>query len=290
MILGTFIAINSGILATKMIYTKVDEKMNNEIINNGLYHVTTPENADKILESGYIKPSSNFISMGSKKCFFFAGKPSYNDLLRNVSSSSTSYEFSAVKIDLKKDAQNNEVPTEKAKEILSNFKQRSFNDDAIVYKGKYELNNSCATKVQMVLDLDEKGNIISREKTEEEIEKGEYVPSQELVDKLNLHKLTNNTKLNSLKSYPVEVKETFLKVFSKFKDMFTRNKNTKMLNPPNNDLSNLSNSNENVIADTSDFSKDLQGMVKSNEEIENIKSNEEPNLQKNIEDKENYIE
>lgn len=270
MILETFIAINSGIIASKMIHTKIEEQMNEEIIEKGLYHVTSEENADLILESGYIKPSNNFISLGRKKCYFFAGQPSYTDLCRNVASSSTNYEFCAVKIDLKKDADSNEIPKEKAKQILSSFRQRSFNDDSITYKGRCNLKDKCATKVQMVLDLDEKGNIISREKTKDEIEKGKYIPSNELIEKLNIEK-NNNLMKNLIKSYPKEVTHTYSKIFSKFKSIIsTRKTKTNLLNESPSTL----NDNQNVDINKTSFDDDLRKMVKQENDITDSLGNE----------------
>ncbi len=263
MILETFIAINSGIIASKMIHTKIEEQMNEEIIENGLYHVTSEENADLILESGYIKPSNNFISLGRKKCYFFAGQPSYTDLCKNVASSSTSYEFCAVKIDLKKDANSNEIPKEKAKQILSNFRQRSLNDDSITYRGKCNLKDKCATKVQMVLDLDEKGNIISREKTKAEIENGKYIPSDELTKKLNMEK-NNNLMKNMIKSYPNEIIHTYSKIFSKLKSFVNNRKmKTNLLNESSSTLID----NQNVDINKNSFNDDLHKMVNQDNDI-----------------------
>lgn len=181
MILETFLVANTTILATKMIYTNIDkvEDVKKNIVNNGIYHVTTSEAADKIMESGHIRPSSNMLSMGSKKCFFFAGMPSHENLATNVASESNKYEFSAIKVDL--DESN-----------ISKFKVRKYSDNAIVCKGKCDLEQNKVRKVQLVLDLNEKGEVYTREKTTEEIEKGDYVASKELVDKLALkeNKLT----------------------------------------------------------------------------------------------------
>ena len=279
MILETFIAINSGIIASKMIHTKIEEQMNDEIIDKGLYHVTSEENADLILESGYIKPSNNFISMGRKKCYFFAGQPSYVDLCRNVASSSTSYEFCAVKIDLKKDAENNEIPTEKAKQILSNFRQRSLNDDSITYRGRCNLKDKCATKVQMVLDLDEKGNIISREKTLAEIEQGKYIPPDELVEKLNIEK-NNNLVKNMIKSYPKELTHTYAKLFSKLKSIISNRKIKKNL--LNESISTLNDNNrQNNNINKTSFSEDLHKMVTQDNDItDSLKNENSKNIEK----------
>ena len=149
MVLETFVAINSGVLATRAINTKVDKDMRNKILSDGLYHVTTDENAEKIMESGYIKPSNVILSLGKKKCFFFAGTPSYKDLSSNCASEATKYEFKAIKL-----MPNNEE--------LSKFRQRTFNDDSITYKGRCNLPKERTEVVDLVLDIDEKGNIFSK--------------------------------------------------------------------------------------------------------------------------------
>lgn len=91
--------------------------------NEGLYHITSEENAKKILESGYLKASSNFSSYGSKKVFMFAGIPSFEEACSNVEGKS---KMVAIKI----------KPTY---EQLTEFLYRSRNDNAIAYKGDLKL-------------------------------------------------------------------------------------------------------------------------------------------------------
>lgn len=42
-----------------------------KIVEEGLYHVTTKESADKILESGVLNLSNVLLSLGIPKVFFF---------------------------------------------------------------------------------------------------------------------------------------------------------------------------------------------------------------------------
>ena len=56
-------------------------------IEKKLYHFSSRENIDKILESGYIKTSDVFTSYGKKVSFMFAGLPSINSLLTNLNTS-----------------------------------------------------------------------------------------------------------------------------------------------------------------------------------------------------------
>ena len=84
--LGTII-IASGILISKGFDSRIIDKNATfmKIVNEGLYHFTSLENAKKILDSGYIKPSSPFVSYGTKeKCYFFAGMPDYETYAQNV--------------------------------------------------------------------------------------------------------------------------------------------------------------------------------------------------------------
>lgn len=225
MVLETFVAINSTMLATRAINTKIQDKMKEKILTNGLYHVTTEENAEKIMESGYIKPSNNFLSLGSKKCFFFAGTPSYKDLSSNCASEATKYEFKAIKLS----------PNE---EELSKFKQRSFNDDSITFKGKCNLPKERAEIVDLVLDIDEKGNIFTREKTEEELEK--YVPKEELVQKMN-QLGSRNTAAVMGKAYINEYKTVGRKVIerlSRLKNIFKNQDKAEYLPEANENIAN----------------------------------------------------
>ena len=211
MILETFVAVNSAVLATRAINTKIETKMKDKILTAGLYHVTTAENAQKIMESGYIKPSNSILSLGRKKCFFFAGLPSYRDLSSNCASEASKYEFKAIKL-------------EPNSEEISKFRQRSFNDDSITFQGRCELPEERTRIVDLVLDIDEKGNIYTREKTEEEMEK--YVPNPELVKKMT----TLNSNVLSIlgKSYVKEYQTVGSKLISKLKAFADRIKSSKI--------------------------------------------------------------
>ena len=74
MLLESFIAMYGiSFFATKAIYTKLDKskEIHEEALNQGLYHITSEENCDKILKSGHIKPSNIISSLGRRKTFFF---------------------------------------------------------------------------------------------------------------------------------------------------------------------------------------------------------------------------
>jgi len=185
---------NTVAILSKMVHTKVenDKEMTDKILSDGIYHVTTLENANKIMGSGHIRPSGNLASYGRKKCFFFAGTPNYENICINCKTSALNYEFTAIKV----------MPN---KEEIASFKQRSLNDGAITYLGKCDLPKDRANIVQMVLDLDKDNKVISREKTEEEIEKGEYIPSKILSDKLKINKNQNFEAIKRLGSSQIKV-------------------------------------------------------------------------------------
>lgn len=263
MVLETFVAVNSTMLATRAINTRIEKEMKEKILKDSLYHVTTEENAKKIMESGYIKPSSNLLSLGRKKCFFFAGTPSYKDLSSNCASEAAKYEFKAIKLS----------PNE---EELSKFRQRSFNDDSITFKGRCNLPEERAEVVDLVLDIDEKGNIFTREKTEEELEK--YEPKAELVEKMNLLGNRNTAAVMS-KAYINEYKTVGSKVISKLKNMFKKQDKTEY----------LPKANENMVyeVEKKNMLSDLKESVYKEEEMQSkYLENDNKEKEMNIEEKE----
>ena len=172
MLLESFIAMYGiSFFATKAIYTKLDKskEIREEALNQGLYHITSEENCDKILKSGHIKPSNIISSLGRRKTFFFAGTPNFDALSQNVSI--TQYEFNAIKV----------KPTE---EQLKQYKVRKYRDNAVIYDGQCNLDDKQVEKVKLVLDIDKNGKVFSREKGKDE----DYHPSKELLEKINLSK------------------------------------------------------------------------------------------------------
>jgi len=201
-------------------YTPVEKnkKIEKDILEKGLYHVTKEEAADAILESGYIRPSNSLISLGSKKCFFFAGTPDYQTLIQNVANIGD-YEMTAVKV----------RPSE---EQLKSYKVRSYNDNAVIYKGRCTLEDKQVEKVTLVLDIDEKGVLYTREKTKEEIEKGAYVPSEELKQRVHMQSLPVQMIGNMGKSYVREYKNLWRHVKNLAKKIFKKEDERKLLEAP----------------------------------------------------------
>lgn len=101
-------------------------------VENGLYHLTTADGAQKIIESGYVKASSATTSYGSKKAFFFSGVPSVQNVALNMDNIPS--KITAVKIN-----------TDVEQLVTPNFKYRP-DDAAIVHKGNYEIKNDAEIK------------------------------------------------------------------------------------------------------------------------------------------------
>jgi hypothetical protein len=192
MLLETFFTVDLLLLLTKTIYTKVNniDGVYEKILNEGLYHVTTKENAEAIMKSGYLKPSNGVSSLGKGKSFFFPGIPSYINLCINTANYANKYEMTAIKIRLNESE-------------LNSFKQRSFSDNAIIYEGKCIIPSDRTEIVSLVLDFDKDHNIIVREKGMDEV----YQPSEELINELKLKEGYIYTVKNLLTGYVKEVKE-----------------------------------------------------------------------------------
>ncbi len=104
--------------------------------SEGLYHITSDEAADKIIESQEIYASSRFTSYGiHKRCFFFGGVPDFENVCLNVTPGMT---LTAVRV---------MFPYEK----LAEFDRRGMNDGAITYKGDLSLEGARVEKVRLGL-------------------------------------------------------------------------------------------------------------------------------------------
>ena len=169
-------------LMTKIIKTNISESSKQYIEENHLYHCSSKENIQKILESGYLKPATglfkNITSYGKSCCFMFAGTPEIESYIKNISYdpySNPTQITHAVEFDIKK-------------EELGNYKTRPFSDEAIMYEGYCVFPQNRVKPVELVTDLnkDKDGNIIGlrvRKRTEQEINQSpdEYIPSNEYM-------------------------------------------------------------------------------------------------------------
>lgn len=75
--------------AAKHIRTKIPQETKEYIVENHLYHITKDaETADKIIDSGYIKPATGMMkyidSYGSPVACMFAGTPSSDDYIKKI--------------------------------------------------------------------------------------------------------------------------------------------------------------------------------------------------------------
>lgn len=160
-ILGKFVGgigydLLSGTLISKRHFTPVQnsQSMQKKIEEGGILHFTSPSNIEKILKSQKIKKSSFLESdLTAKKSFFFAGAPTFEDLLINIPAYDV---MTAVKI----------MPT---KEQISKLKYRVLNDRAVTNDGDFEFDNNQVQIVYYGLMYDkEKSNIYLGELTKEE--------------------------------------------------------------------------------------------------------------------------
>lgn len=104
--------------------------------NDGIYHFTSSENADKIMDSASVKASDVIMSYGKKKSFFFAGKPDIESLAMN--SIELQKKLTAIKINL-------------SYEELASFNYRKGNDEALSFEGDFEFDKEKAQIVRFGL-------------------------------------------------------------------------------------------------------------------------------------------
>lgn len=145
----------------KFIYRKVttSSEISNKILSEGLYHLTSLENAEKIMKSGYIKSSDYFSSYGAKKSFFFIGEPDLQKVAMNLSG--FQMKRVAVKIHV-------------SKEQLSHFVYRKFSEQAVASYGDFYFENQNAEIVYLGLQ-EEKENLVYKEISKEKFD--HYAPN-----------------------------------------------------------------------------------------------------------------
>lgn len=290
---------------SKMMHFKVknDEYMKMAIRDNNLYHFTNSKCVNKILDSGYIKPSSIIGShLTMPKAYMYCGLPSIETFRKNVLDSynpflNEIYEWDVIKI----------VPDE---DTIKNLKVRSLNDNVIVKNGKLVLPEnklqyieseeqkliSGASREKIVIDIDEEGKLLlghfDEKKHKFEVvedlagnKNRKYIPDKKIIDILNKERENNTQIKESFTQYGLEKKFLFntgkknlnnIKNFilSNIKDKFSkffRNKDKKLL---------LNKSKENFDYNCNEGKMNLADMVYTNEE----KSNNE--LKRNKEEKE----
>ena len=145
-----------GIVSTilKTVRTDIDKAGKEQILKNGLYHLTTDEEtAQVILDSGYLKPSTgilkNINSYGTAVACMFNGTPTIENYMKNLETTKASNNplitpnmvLNGIKIS----------PTEMRE--LVNYKARSLADDVIIYEGYCVLPKEEVQAVKLVPDL-----------------------------------------------------------------------------------------------------------------------------------------
>lgn len=151
----------------KSVRVDIDSLGKEEILRNGLYHITPNEEiSEKIINSGYLKPATgiakNINSYGTASVCLFNGTPDIYNYTKNMVNSTKDNVYlnptlvkNAIKL----------LPTEKE---LLNYKSRALIDNAIIYEGYCVLPKDRASIVHIVPDLirnEKTGKPIVNEKT-----------------------------------------------------------------------------------------------------------------------------
>ncbi|MCI8347398.1 MAG: metallophosphoesterase [Bacilli bacterium] len=137
-------------IAFRFAYTKLGNNTSlvNKCTKEGIYHITSEENANKIISSKNIKASNAATSFGSKKTFFFSGIPTVENVALNlddIPAKVTAIKTKPTVQDLQSD----------------NFKYR-IDDKAITYKGDYNLEGKKVEKAYLCL-FEENGKLEYKE-------------------------------------------------------------------------------------------------------------------------------
>lgn len=148
----------------KAIKTSIDGENKQYIVENGLYHFTTEKTAKKIIDSGYVKPTKAGVfnySYGKSCAYFFGGKPSIENYMKNLLTNNNIYG----KDGMKTNPYVNPTLVATAVKIipksvgdLANYKMCMYNDNAIMYEGYCILPPDSSSIVKMVPDLKRDNN------------------------------------------------------------------------------------------------------------------------------------
>ncbi len=171
MLIKDIAVIVSGTVASmflKTVRAQLDDVGKQEILKNGLYHVTPNEEvAEKIISSQHFKPArgvfKNLNSYGRASVCFFGGVPSAENYMKNLLNGQSSNPYvhpdmavTAIKV------------SPKTKEELANYKVRALQDNVILYEGYCVLPDDEIKFVHLVPDLvrnEKTGEPIINEKT-----------------------------------------------------------------------------------------------------------------------------
>jgi len=198
-----------GAAATAIIYPQASQKLNKKavakIMENGLYHITSEENADKILRTGKLFPSrsrASYSTLGRKSCFFFAGKPRLSDLVYNITKINP--ELAIIKITPETLKQN--------PDFVKKLTHRKF-DGAIMYKGTCKVPME-KSKLMFMLKDDGPELVEDKDGFGERVE--EYSKSKNYLNKLSkqnpLSRLLIFAKFKAKEIDTLSIKRNFLKL------------------------------------------------------------------------------
>lgn len=155
-ILGT---LTSPITAfTKLSSASVEQNqmLLNKITNEGLYHITSLENAQNIMNEGTVNASKPGVtSYGKAKSFFFAGTPNLGEVCLNLDT----YQEKLVAVKIKES--NDTI-------IKENFKYRVDDDFTIMHDGNFNFNKENAQIVYLGLTVNEQGEFTYKEISKED--------------------------------------------------------------------------------------------------------------------------
>ena len=145
-----------GIVSTilKTVRTDIDKVGKEQILKNGLYHMTTDEETVQlILDSGYLKPSTgilkNLNSYGTAAVCMFNGIPTMEDYMKNLE---TTKAFNNPLITPNMVLNGIKISPTEMRELV-NYKARSLADDVIIYEGYCVLPKEEVKAVKLVPDL-----------------------------------------------------------------------------------------------------------------------------------------
>ena len=146
----TFFA-NAAISTTaKIVRTDIDDECKQEIIENGLYHITlNKETALKIMQTQHIRPGNQLVSYGKSSVFLFNGTPTADNYMKNICNGNNQKNIylnptlveTAIQI----------LPKDKSE--LANYKVRPLVDNAILFEGYCILPKEETKIVYLVPDL-----------------------------------------------------------------------------------------------------------------------------------------
>ena len=203
--IGDFLTffVNAAISTTaKIVRTDIDDECKQEIIENGLYHITPNiQSALKKMRTQHIRPASSIASYGKSSVFLFNGTPTIDNYMKNICNGNNQKNpyltpnlvETAIQI----------LP--KSKTELANYKVRPLSDNVILFEGYCILPKEETKIVYLVPDLirdKETGDPIINQET------GKYDIKFRLADEkeLNEDKTRYNAKQDYLKFVQEEAK------------------------------------------------------------------------------------